>query len=226
MKKGKQIHISRSDIEGMEKIKRLNLINHITGYKSANLIGTKSKQGYLNLSIVSSVVHLSSAPALIGFIQRPTTVPRHTYTNVVETGVFTLNHVHEGLTDKAHYTSAKFDIKDSEFEHSGLKEEYLDGFPAPFVMESKVKLAVRYLSTYEISESQTLFVVGSIESIYIQNSAMKANGQLDLTAVGTVAISGLNNYHRVDQLASYAYARPGAFPTNLLQTINMPDFVK
>jgi len=51
----------------------------------------------------------------------------------------------------------------------------------------------------------------------------KANGQLDLTAMGTVAISGLNNYHRVDQLASSAYARPGTFPTNLLHTINTND---
>lgn len=218
MKEEKLIGISRSEIEGMEKIERLNLINHITGYKSANLIGTRSSLGFSNLSIVSSVVHLSSSPALIGFIQRPTTVPRHTYSNIIDTGTFTLNHVHEGIADKAHYTSAKFDEKDSEFEHCGFKEEYLNGFPSPFVLESKLKLALKYVNTYEIAESQTLFVVGSIESIYIQNRALKANGQLDLTALNTVAISGLNNYHQVGHLASYPYARPGTFPTNQLQT--------
>jgi flavin reductase (DIM6/NTAB) family NADH-FMN oxidoreductase RutF len=201
----------------MEKIKRLNLINHLTGYKSANLIGTRSADGHSNVSIVSSAVHLSSNPALIGFIQRPTTVPRHTYSNIVETGVFTLNQVHEGISAKAHYTSAKFEKNESEFEQCGLGEEYLNGFAAPFVFESHIKLAVRHVNTYEISESQTLFVIGAIESIYLPEKIFKADGQLDLTKVGTLSVSGLNTYHHADQLASYAYARPGTFPTNLVQ---------
>ena len=38
-------HIKASDIEEMEKIYRLNLVNSCTGYKSANLIATRSKSG-------------------------------------------------------------------------------------------------------------------------------------------------------------------------------------
>ena len=55
----------------MDKISRLNLINSITGVKPSNLIGTKSKDGFSNLAIFSSVVHLGSKPPLIGFITRP-----------------------------------------------------------------------------------------------------------------------------------------------------------
>ena len=62
------MHLTLEDIRQLEKRHRANLINSITGVKSANLIGTRNKEGNTNLSIVSSVVHLGSNPALIGYI--------------------------------------------------------------------------------------------------------------------------------------------------------------
>lgn len=211
---GKLHQISSSSIRSMDKIKRLNLVNHLSGYKSANLIGTRSSSGQSNLSIVSSVIHLSSSPAVIGFMQRPTTVPRHTYKNILETGFFTINHVHRNFMDKAHYTSAKFEEEESEFEHCGLTEAYLDDFLAPFVEESMLKMSIRYLTTYPIKESNTLFIVGEVESVYLPPEILMEDGQLDLNQLQTVTISGLNNYHEVKQVASYKYARPGVFPEN------------
>ncbi len=84
-------HFQVEDLENMSKIYRLNLINSVTGYKSAHLVGTTSAKGIDNVAIFSSVIHLGSNPALLGFILRPTTVPRHTYSNMKATGVFTLN---------------------------------------------------------------------------------------------------------------------------------------
>jgi flavin reductase (DIM6/NTAB) family NADH-FMN oxidoreductase RutF len=43
-------------------------------------------------------------------------VPRHTYQNIKSTGWYTINQVHQEITDKAHYTSAKFVESESEFE--------------------------------------------------------------------------------------------------------------
>ena len=216
MKKlGKLNQISSSDIRGMDKIKRLNLVNHLSGYKSANLIGTRSERGQSNLSIVSSVIHLSSSPALIGFMQRPTKVPRHTYKNIQETGYFTINQIHKSFVDRAHYTSAKFEEDESEFEHCGLAEVYLDDFFAPFVEESMLKMSIRYQSTYDIKESNTLLVVGEIESVYLPNEIIEEDGQLDLNQLETMTISGLNNYHEVHQVASFPYSRPGVFPENI-----------
>lgn len=208
--------ITTLEISKMDKIKRLNLVNHLSGYKSANLIGTKSKEGISNLSMISSVIHLSSSPPVIGFMQRPTTVPRDTYSNILETGSYTINHVHQSFMDKAHYTSAKFDAHESEFGHCDLGESYMDDFYAPFVEESMVKIAVRYKKTYDITESNTLMVVGEIESIYLSGDIMSEDGQLDFSGLDTVAISGLNNYHTVKQVASFPYARPGEFPVNLI----------
>ena len=99
-------HISRDDISQMEKVERLNLINSCTGYKSANLLATKSLNGKSNVAIFSSVTHLGSNPALIGFIMRPTTVPRDTYKNIRETGYFTVNHITANMIEDAHHTSA------------------------------------------------------------------------------------------------------------------------
>ena len=206
--------ISISEIDKMEKIKRLNLVNSISGYKSANLLGTVSANGNSNLSIVSSVIHLSSAPPVIGFMQRPTTVPRHTYANIKEIGSFTVNHVHKEFIDNAHYTSAKFDENISEFHSCGLTEEYLDGFRAPFVKESLLKLAVTYLEEYAIKASNTILIVGAIQSIYLPEASLKEDGHVDLNLMDTVCISGLNHYHQVQQIASFGYARPGMFPEN------------
>ena len=78
---------SDEDIIHMPKVRRLNIINSITGIKPANLIGTMIKNN-LNLAIFSSVVHLGSNPALIGFILRPQQkIRRHTYENIIQNDI-------------------------------------------------------------------------------------------------------------------------------------------
>ena len=86
------VHFSKKDIEGLEKIYRLNLINSCTGYKSANLLGSIDNEGNTNLAIFSSITHLGSDPAMIGFVLRPRTVPRNTYNNMFNNKFFTVNH--------------------------------------------------------------------------------------------------------------------------------------
>ena len=211
------IHIKKEEINEMNKIYRLNLINSMTGYKPANLIGTQSKEKNTNLAIISSVVHLGSNPPLLGFILRPAVVPRHTYSNIKETGFFTINHVHANFVDNAHYTSAKFDEQVSEFDSCEFSREYLDDFPAPFVKESKLKIGLNFLEEYEIGANKTIFVIGEIQSIYMPKEILKENGDVNLNAIDDVCISGLNNYHEVNQIGEFKYARPGIKPENLLK---------
>ena len=96
------IRIDRNEIEKMDKIQRLHLINSCTGFKSANLIGTISNSGQSNVAIFSSVTHLGSDPALIGFIIRPSFTPRNTYVNLKEYGYFSVNHVYADIIAGAH----------------------------------------------------------------------------------------------------------------------------
>jgi flavin reductase (DIM6/NTAB) family NADH-FMN oxidoreductase RutF len=100
------ISYSAKEIQELPHLNKINLINSATGYKSANLIGTKSLDGITNLAIFSSVTHYGSAPPIFGFVVRPTTVRRNTYTNIKNTEFFTINPIRESDIEEAHHTSA------------------------------------------------------------------------------------------------------------------------
>lgn len=209
----------------MEKVRRIQFINGVNGFKSANLIGTKDKNGISNLAIFSSVIHLGSSPALLGFILRPTTVDRHTFDNILEAKEYSINHVHHTLTEKAHFTSAKFDKDVSEFESCGMTEEYLDGFQAPYVKESKVKLGMRLKEVIDIELNGTKLVIGSIEHVYASDEFINDDGSLSLDKAGTVAISGVDSYYSASLVGRYGYARASETPNFSVPEEKRPDQV-
>lgn len=202
-------HIKASDIEEMEKIYRLNLVNSCTGYKSANLIATRSKSGNPNVAVFSSVTHIGSNPAMLGFVTRPLSVARNTYNNIRDTEYFTVNHIKDKMIEQAHQTAAKYEEEISEFNKTGLDEEYLDGFHAPYVKQSEVKLGCKYVNEYHIKENDTVLVVASIEHIYYDEGIQMPDGWLRLDDAGTVAVNGLDGYSLPSLLDRFHYARPG-----------------
>ena len=202
-------HIKASDIEEMEKIYRLNLVNSCTGYKSANLIATRSESGNPNVAVFSSVTHIGSNPAMLGFVTRPLSVARNTYNNIRETEYFTVNHIQDKMIEQAHQTAAKYDEEISEFNKTGLDEEYLDGFHAPYVKQSEVKLGCKFVNEYHIKENDTVLVVASIEHIYFDEGIQMPDGWLRLDDAGTVAVNGLDGYSLPSLLDRFHYARPG-----------------
>lgn len=203
-------HITSEDIAQMEKLFRLNLINSCTGYKSANLIATKSKENGTNVAVFSSVTHLGSNPAMLGFITRPAKdVPRNTYKNIKENNYFTVNHIQKDMIESAHQTAAKYDEEISEFQKTGLNEEYHDNFFAPYVKESSVKLGCKFVNEYFIKENDTILVIGAIEHIYFEEGIQSLDGWLRLDDAETVAINGLDGYSLPSLLDRFHYARPG-----------------
>ncbi len=207
------MYLSKTDIESTPRVKRLNLINSISGIKPGNLIGTKSVYGSPNLAIISSVVHLGSNPALLGYILRPADeVRRHTYENILENGFFTINHIHKSFIKEAHYTSAKFDANVSEFEECGLTEEYQFGFHAPFVGESQLKIGLKHVESVEIKSNGTMMVVGEVQHLVIPDDAMDERGYLDLGKANDIGISGLNSYYELKKIDEFPYARVGEVP--------------
>lgn len=200
-------HYTAAQILDLDKVFRINMVNSLTGFKAANLIGTISEDDHTNLAIISSVVHLGANPALMGFIMRPTTVPRETYENIIGQGVFTINHVTEPMVDRAHQTSAKYPKGVSEFDKCSFDPEYLDDFAAPYVAESPIKIGLRYVEDYIIKANGTILVVGAVEHIYLPDACLSANGTLDLSNNETVALSGLDGYYRTEYIKSKGYAR-------------------
>jgi len=201
-------HYLSEDIAQLSSRFRANLINSITGYKSCNLIGTKSKEGCSNLAIFSSVIHIGSSPPLLGFILRPLTVRRDTFTNLMELGYFTVNQVSAEIHQKAHQTAAKYEKEISEFVTTGLKEEYLDDFAAPYVAESSIKIGCRYKNHYTLVENQCLLVIGSIERLYFPEEIQDTDGFLRLDKTDTIAAMGMDGYALPAFLNRMSYARP------------------
>ncbi|MFT6138508.1 MAG: flavin reductase (DIM6/NTAB) family NADH-FMN oxidoreductase RutF [Alteromonas macleodii] len=201
------MHYTENEVLAMDRIYRLNLINSITGIKPGNLVGTKSADGKSNLAIISSVVHLGSNPALLGFLMRPQqAVQRHTYGNILETGTYTINHIPNHLTKQAHYTSAKFEKNVSEFDACGFTEEYMGEFTAPFVGESETKVAMRFVEEVPITANNTIFIIGSIEHVIISDIALSDDGSINLEAANSVGISGLDSYYKLNKIAAYPHA--------------------
>ena len=207
------MYLSLNDIQQLDKISRLNLINSITGVKPSNLIGTKSKDGFSNLAIFSSVVHLGSKPPLIGFITRPAIkFGRHTLKNIIETKCFTINHVSTEIVENAHFTSAKFPKEISEFKMCGLNEIYHDDFSAPFVKESSVKIGLHLKEIIPINSNKSTLVVGQIEHLILDSSTVNDNYILNLEKSKVVGIGGLSEYYKLKKIADFPYARVDELP--------------
>ena len=188
-------HYTSTDLEQLDRFYRGNLINSITGYKSANLLATRSKGGVDNVAIFSSVTHLGSNPPLFSFIQRPLGHGvGHTYENLKETGHITLNHVVSPLVERAHQSSAKYDRSISEFELLGIEKLYREGIKVPFVKEAPIQVAAQYESEYFIKENKCIMVLCRITDIFLKEGIQLEDGWLNLEKAGSIAINGLDGY--------------------------------
>lgn len=199
--------LSASDIEGMERFYRANLINSLSGFKSANLVGTISREGETNLAIFSQVIHVGADPPLMGILVRPDSVGRHTLRNLLDTGTFTLNHVHQDFYREAHQTSARYDT--SEFGACGFTPGFTDALPAPYVAEAQVKTGLQFEQRLDIALNGTILIIGRILEVIMPQDCLSEDGYLDIERAGTVAASALDGYHTTQRLARLAYAKPG-----------------
>jgi len=204
--------ITKENILDFEKLYRTNLVNSLSGFKSANLVGTISSQGKTNLAIFSSVIHVGANPPALGFLMRPVSVERHTYSNIKETGYYTINHIHKEIFKQAHQTSASYYKDISEFDECGLTREYSKNIPAPYVKESKIKIGLKFVEEQEIKFNETIFIVGEVFEIILPDDVVSKDGYVDIEKAETIAISGLDSYHETKRIARLSYAKPGAEP--------------
>ncbi len=186
----------------------IKMINSLSGFKSANLIGTSSKKGKSNLCIVSSVFHIGANPPLMGFILRPHSneSPSHTLLNIEETKFFTINHLNEQIYEKGHQTSARYPQEASEFKECNLTEE--KGFDAPYVKEANVKIGLKFVSRTNIKENGTHMVIGEIVEFIVPKASLCEDGFIDLESAGSIVVSGLDSYHKTAVLSRLSYAKP------------------
>jgi flavin reductase (DIM6/NTAB) family NADH-FMN oxidoreductase RutF len=208
-------YFSDNDILNMESRTRAAFINSLSGFKSASLIGTVDGKGNTNLAIFSSVVHLGSNPALIGFINRPDSTSRHTLENILETNYFTINHINKTIYKQAHQTSARYAKNVSEFDATGLTVELGQLMSAPYVKESHIKYGLELAEKHELKINGTLLVIGKVIEVIVPEDCLLPHGAIDIEKAETIAISGLDCYHSTHQLSRLTYAKTEKLPEEI-----------
>ena len=215
------LHLTNHDFSGFEKRKRARFVNSLSGFKSPNLLGTKANDGQTNLCLISSTFHLGADPALLGFILRPDSVARHSLENIRQSKRMTLNHVNSDILIQAHQTSARYERETSEFSACSLTEEYMEyeneneNFPAPYVKESHFKLGLQLVREITLEENGTHMIIAKIDHVHLPQNCLRQDGSIDVEKAGSLAVSGLDNYHETTQLMRLAYAKPGHWPKTL-----------
>ncbi len=198
-----------SDFNDLETRFRANLINSLSGFKSASLVGTVNASGKYNLAIFNSIFHVGANPPLMGMVFRPDNVQRHTLENIRETKYFTLNHIHESIILQAHQTSAKYAADISEFDETGLTPGLGNLHPAPYVEESAIQIGLKLNDEIVVKANGTIIVIAEIIELFLPAECIEPDGNVNLTKAGTIAISGLDGYFRTEKICRLSYARPG-----------------
>jgi flavin reductase (DIM6/NTAB) family NADH-FMN oxidoreductase RutF len=206
------MQINNIDIQNMEQRFRGTFINSLAGAKQAVLIGSQSANGVANLGIFNSIIHFGANPALYGFVCRPDTVPRDTLTNILDSKQYTFNFVKDADYQKAHQTSARYDVSVSEFTEVGFTPEYLPNWQAPFVQEAVVKIGLQFEQKIDIALNGTIIIIGSIQHVIIADSIIGIDGFVDLASQNVMACAGLDAYYTTKLLGRLSYAKPNTLP--------------
>jgi flavin reductase (DIM6/NTAB) family NADH-FMN oxidoreductase RutF len=206
------IEINSDQIKQQEKHFRTSLINSLIGYRALNLLGTTSNNGISNLCIISSAFHLGANPPLIGMVIRPEREHNDTLTNIKETGQYTLNNVLPDWYMQAHQTSASYPSGVSEFDTCGFNKQYVDGFKAPFVRESNVRIGLELREVIDMATNGTTIIIGEIILILTEDALIADDGMLDHHKAQTMTVAGLDTYYLPQPIGQLAYAKPGIEP--------------
>ena len=206
------VHYSTTAIENMEKSFRVNFINSLSGFKSSNLVATVDKQGNPNLAMFSSAVHLGADPALMGLVSRPRSVERHSVENLLDTGLYSINHVNKKILKAAHQTAARYPREQSEFDATGLTAEYLEEFAVPVVAESQLNIVMKLVEAIPIEVNNTEFIIGEIKKVIVRGNVVNDDGFIDIEALGSVSLSGLDSYHETQRIGRLSYPKPDKEP--------------
>lgn len=206
------ISIQSDQINQLEKQYRISLINSLVGYKSLNLLGTISKEGITNLCIISSAFHLGANPPLLGLVIRPERAHNDTLTNIKSTGQYTLNNVLPEWYMQAHQTSASYAAGISEFDTCGFQKLYADGFKAPFVKQSNIRIGLELREIIDVELNGTTILIGEIVQILADDAMITEDGTVDHIKAKTMTVAGLDTYFLQQPIGRLAYAKPGIEP--------------
>jgi len=158
-------------------------------------IGSKGRDGSLNLSPYSFFNAVSDRPKLVMF---SSSGRKDSARNVEETGVFTTNLVSRNLVEKMNHSSIAAPYGVNEFELAGLTAAPAKLIDAPYVGEA---FAVLECCVTEILQpkgldgqpSDNIMVIGQVVGIHIDETIIR-DGRLDMALARPVARMGYMDY--------------------------------
>ena len=190
----------------MEDREYTSFLNSLSGAKPAFLIGSGTGSDE-NIAIFNSITHLGANPPLMGFIQSPTSVERHTYENILKYGHYSFNLISEDMYLKGHQTSARYPKGQSEFKEVGLTPTYRTGMKCPFVEESPLHIALELFDDIKIKSNNTHLIVGKVLSVSKLGIKNEKATDINFETLNGVNVSGLSDYYSLQKLSSLPYAK-------------------
>lgn len=178
---------------------RINFINSLIGPKNLHVLLTRAADHRLNAAIFNSGLHIGSSPPYVGFLLRPTTVPRHTYANLQVYPYATLNAVSYGFYQRAHETHMKFAAGANEADAVGLPLRWEEDSDLPYLAESPLTARLRLVEEHLLTINQTRLLVFAVESVWVAQ-AVEPDGFIRLDALGLTAGSGCDAYWKLEFL--------------------------
>ncbi|MBN8951985.1 MULTISPECIES: flavin reductase family protein [unclassified Rhizobium] len=158
-------------------------------------IGSKGRDGSLNLSPYSFFNAVSDRPKLVMFSSAGR---KDSVRNVEETGVFTANLVSRHIVEKMNHSSIAVPYGVNEFELAGLTATPGKLVDAPYVGEAFAVLECRVTEVLEPKgldgeSSENIMVIGQVVGIHIDETIIR-NGRLDMALARPVARMGYMDY--------------------------------
>ena len=198
--------IRPEELKSIDRYDAISFLNQISGVRTPFLLGSKNQNGIENLAIFNSVIHIGANPPLLGLIMRPVTVERHSYQNIIDNNVYTLNLVSKSFMEKAHQTAAKYNADQSEFKMVGLTPSYIEGFKAPFVEDSPLKMGLIFKELKHINSNETLLIIGEVQFIATKDKIQ--DYKLNFEDLDAISVNGLYDYYSLTYQSKRGFPKP------------------
>ncbi|WP_209088105.1 flavin reductase family protein [Agrobacterium tumefaciens] len=158
-------------------------------------IGSKGRDGFINLSPYSFFNAVSDRPKLVMF---SSSGRKDSLRNVEETGVFTANLVSRHLIDHMNASSAPVAYEIDEFQLAGLTAVAGRVVDAPYVGEAFAALECRVTQIQQLTDiegepSDSWMVIGQVMGIHIDETIIR-DGRIDMGLARPVARMGYMDY--------------------------------
>ncbi|EUB95532.1 flavin reductase domain protein FMN-binding protein [Rhizobium sp. CF080] len=158
-------------------------------------IGTKGRDGSMNLSPYSFFNAISDSPKLVMF---SSSGRKHSLKNAEETGVFTASLASRHLAEKMNASSEAVPYGVSEFEVAGLTAKMAELIDAPYVAEAYTVLECRVTQVIQPigldgEATEAYMVFGQVVGIHISEEILRG-GRIDMGLARPIARMGYRDF--------------------------------